>query len=435
MKMLIKSAFPYHDKVEGKHMNQNDWYQIDNVAKVFLATCANRDTRTLRVSCTLKEDILPDLLQQALLETIEIRPQFQVRIRRGVFWHYMESTDILPQVTEEKGRVCPLLYTPGHRNNLHYRVTYFHNRINVDLFHALTDGTGAMEFLNILVLHYLRLMYPGRFDDIATHSGASADDLLENSFKHYFDNMSLRTPEGKKSYHPTGLRLPYEQLQFFELQMPIADILPKAKALSVSLTSYIGARLMEAMYMDMPSRKKKLPVTVSLPVNLRNYYPSQTFRNFFNSVNVSHVFSETDTLDDLAKEFDVSLKLNLTPEKIKAQMDHYETLENIAAIRLVPLVFKQIAVRQGSRRQAKKVSLVLSNMGVQKPPAELMHYIQNYSGFCSSTNLFVTMFSYNGTLTLGISSPYNRTHVLKDFVRNLTRDDIHVRANATEVIR
>ncbi len=416
-------------------MSQNNWYQVDNVAKVFLATCSKRDTRTLRVSCTLKQDIDPELLQQALLSTIQIRPQFQVRIRRGVFWHYMEGTDLLPEVVEENGRVCPVLYAPGRGSSLHYRVSYFKNRINLDLFHAISDGTGALEFLNILVLDYLKLCYPGNFTDIANHSGASAGDLTENSFKHFFKNVGLGGGESKKSYHPSGLRLPYEQLQFFELQMPVGDILPKAKALSVSLTSYLGARFMLAMWKDMPSRMKQQPVTVSLPVNLRNYYPSNTSRNFFNNVNVTHVFTEDTTLDELAREFDENLKSNLTPENIKAQMDRYETMEFVAPVRVVPLFIKQAAIKYFSRQQDKNVSLVLSNLGVQKPPEELVPYIENYSAFCSSSNMFCTVSSYNGTLTLGISSPYNNTGVLKDFVRDLTSDGIAVRAYATEVIR
>ena len=132
-------------------MGSDKWYKVDNVAKVFLATVSKRDTRTLRVSCTLKEEVDPDLLQQAVLSAIQDRPQFQVRIRRGIFWHYMEDTDILPQVTQESERICPLLYVPA-KAMLHYQVTYFGKRINLELFHALSDGTGALEFLNIIVL-------------------------------------------------------------------------------------------------------------------------------------------------------------------------------------------------------------------------------------------------------------------------------------------
>ena len=415
-------------------MSRENWYQVDNVAKVFLATASKRDTRTLRVSCYLKEDIVPELLQEAVENAIQVRPQFQVRIRRGIFWHYMEDTDIRPVVTEEHDRVCPILYMPG-RMMLHYRVTYFGNRINLDLFHAISDGTGALEFLNIIVAEYLHLYYPNDMEDVMIHSGAGEDELNQDSYKQFFGSMGLKGSGLKKSYHPGGLKLPYDQLQFFEVHVDTEDLLPKAKELGVSLTSYIGARYMLAIKSDMPPRKAKTPITVSLPVNLRNYYPSHTSRNFFNNVNVSHTFTEEISLEDLAKEFDEQLKTNLNEENIKKQMDNYETMEYVAPVRAVPLFIKQLVVRYGSKKNDEKVSLVLSNLGVQKPPKEMAKYIENYSAFCSSMNLFSTMSSYDGDLTLGITSPYSNTRVVKNFVRELTAEGIHVRVNATEVIR
>lgn len=415
-------------------MGRDNWYKVDNVAKVFLATAAKRDTRTLRVSCTLWDEIDQEVLQEAVNQAIQERPQFQVRIRRGVFWHYMEDTDLQPEVKEEHRRVCPILYKPG-RAMLHYRVTYYHNRINLDLFHAISDGTGALEFLNIIVSYYLELKYPDRFKDIASHSGASQDDLNQDSYKQFFGSMGLKPSTLKYAYHPSGLKLPYDQLQFFELQVPTADILPKAKEAGVGLTSYIGARLMLAIKADMPPRKVKKPINVSMPVNLRNYYPSNTSRNFFNNINVAHTFTEDISLSDLAKEFDEKLKANLTEENIKKQMDNFETMEYVIPVRAVPLFIKQIVVRYGSKVTDKKVSVVLSNLGVQRPPEELTSMIKNYSGFCSSSNLFMVMSSYNGVLTLGVTSPYTNTRVIKNFVRGLSEDGMQVTAYATEVIR
>ena len=415
-------------------MGSDSWYKVDNVAKVFLATLTKRDPKSLRVSCTLKEDIDPDLLQKALLSAIQDRPQFQMRIRRGLFWHYMENTDILPEVSEESDRVCPLLYIPA-RTMLHYRVTYFGKRINLDMFHALSDGTGALEFLDIIVLDYLRLRYPGKFDNVKIHSGASADDLSQDSYRQFFGNMGLSGVSSfKKAFHPTGLKHPYDQLQFFEIRMPTDQILPRAKDIKVSLTSYVGACWMMAIRDVMPQRKRKMPVTMTLPVNLRNYYPSYTSRNFFNNVSVTHVFDGDISLDDLAVEFDASLRSQLTQENIKKQMDNFETMEYVAPIRPVPLFIKQLVVRHGKKLADRKVTMVLSNLGKLTPPEEVGEKISNYSTFCSSENLFSTMSTFGGVLTFGVSSPYQNTGVVKNFVRTLSRAGIDITVFATEVI-
>ena len=192
---------------------------------------------------------------------------------------------------------------------------------------------------------------------------------------------------------------------------------------------------MMAIYDDMPPRKRNLPVTVSLPVNLRNYYPSQTARNFFNSVNVTHVFDRDITLEELAAEFDKSLKSQLTEENIKKQMNSFETMEYVAWVRAVPLFIKQFVVRYFSKRANKRVSMVFSNLGVLNPPGNLGEQIENFSGFCSSNNLFSTMFSYNGEMTLGIASPYVNTGVIKNLVRGLSASGVDIRVYATEVIK
>ena len=415
-------------------MGSDNWYKVDNVAKVFLATVSKRDTKTLRVSCTLKEKIDRELLQEAVLSAIQDRPQVQMRIRRGLFWHYMEETDILPEVQEESGRVCPPLYAPA-KTMLHYRVTYFGCRINLDMFHAISDGTGALEFLNIIVLDYLKLRYPKEFDDVTIHSGASADDLSQDSYKQFFENMNLSgSASFRKAFHPGSIKLPYNQLQFFEIHMPTGQILPMAKELNVSLTSYIGARWMIAIQNMMPPRKRNMPVTVTLPVNLRNYYPSYTSRNFFNNVSVTHVFDREISLDELASEFDASLKNQLTEENIRKQMDSFETMEYVAPVRPVPLFIKQLVVKHGKKLADRKVSMVLSNLGVLSPPEAVGSKIDNYSTFCSSEHLFSTMSAFGETLTLGVSSPYQNTDAIKNFVRSLTKEGVDISVYATEVV-
>lgn len=415
-------------------MSSDNWSKLDNVAKVFLATHTKRDTRSLRISMTLSEAIDPEILQKALLSAIKSRPQFQVRIRRGFFWHYLDSTDAIPKVQPEKDRPCPVLYGREYENPLHYSVSYHKNRINLDMFHALTDGTGALEFLKSIVLRYLRLKYPEEMKDVSYGPSGSATELGQNSFKQFYDKGKNIDFTKKKAYHIRGTKLSQNQLQFFEAQMPSADVLAKAKECKVSLTSYLGALMMMAIYKDMPLLKRKKPISISVPVNLRNFYPSETLRNFFNSVNVMHVFQGDETIESLAKEFDEQLKANLTKEKIQQQMNNFQRLENIFFIRMVPLFVKQPVVKYFSKRNDKQVSAVLSNMGVLKLPEEMQPYVKGYSAHCSHHALFTTICSYDGTISFGITSAYRSTNVIKNFIRSFSKEGIPVTIYATEVL-
>ena len=79
--------------------------------------------------------------------------------------------------------------------------------------------------------------------------------------------------------------------------------------------------------------------------------------------------------------------------------------------------------------------MTFSNMGVQKPPKSLGEHIENYSGFCSTNTIFSTMFGYADHLTLGVSSAYMNTGVVKNLVRTLSGSGVDITVNATEVIR
>jgi hypothetical protein len=141
------------------------------------------------------------------------------------------------------------------------------------------------------------------------------------------------------------------------------------------------------------------------------------------------------SLEELAKEFDESFKSKLDPESIKKQMDSFETMEFFAPVRAVPLFIKQPVVRYFSKKSDSKASMVFSNLGIMSPPGDMGERIENYSGFCSANKIFSTMFSYNGELTLGISSPLSNTGVIKNFVRYLSGTGVNIKAYATEVIR
>lgn len=67
-----------------------------------------------------------------------------------------------------------------------FRVLYYERRISLEVFHALTDGNGALMFLKELVYQYLRLVHPeiGKGDRMELHEETTVD--REDSYlKHY----------------------------------------------------------------------------------------------------------------------------------------------------------------------------------------------------------------------------------------------------------
>lgn len=62
-----------------------------------------------------------------------------------------------------------------------FRVTYYKNRINLEVFHVLTDGMGGINFLRELTYQYLRLAHPKlretQGDQLSADTSLNREDL------------------------------------------------------------------------------------------------------------------------------------------------------------------------------------------------------------------------------------------------------------------
>ena len=83
-------------------------------------------------------------------------PTFAVRIRKGAFWYYLEHNSAPgPFLKEDVSDPCqPVRFKED--NGWLVRFYYYRNRISIEVFHALSDGGGAIVFFRTLLAEYLR---------------------------------------------------------------------------------------------------------------------------------------------------------------------------------------------------------------------------------------------------------------------------------------
>ena len=128
------------------------WYRLDNAAKIFPPSKNKYDAKIFRFSVSLKENIDKNILESALKITLEEYPVFKSILKKGFFWYYLEESNIKPIVVEEHLRPCSAF----DNGNL-FQVTYYKKRINLEVNHALTDGTGTLTFLKSLTANYINI--------------------------------------------------------------------------------------------------------------------------------------------------------------------------------------------------------------------------------------------------------------------------------------
>ena len=179
------------------------WRKLDNAAKLYSAASNKKDTRVFRFYCELKEEVNPKALQEALNQTIETFPTFLMVLRKGLFWHYLEPCNLRPIVKEEYKEPCSRLYIRDKKTLL-FEVTYYKKRINFEVFHVLTDGTGATEFLKELVKNYLYLVHKeeGLEQITLLPEDMTVQDQEDDSFLKYYSKNQKR-PKKRKCFSDT----------------------------------------------------------------------------------------------------------------------------------------------------------------------------------------------------------------------------------------
>ena len=134
------------------------WLRLDNAAKIYPAARRKNWSNLFRQSVTLKDDVDTSVLKSALDVTVKRFPSIAARLRGGAFWYYLQQVEEAPEIREEYS--YPLTYMNNEEmKKCAFRVIVFKNRIAVELFHSLTDGTGALVFLKSLTAEYLEQKY------------------------------------------------------------------------------------------------------------------------------------------------------------------------------------------------------------------------------------------------------------------------------------
>lgn len=464
-------------------MTRRAWVRLDNASNIFLAARTDADPKMFRLSADLDHDVDPRLLQEALDATYERYPLYHAVLHRGVFWHYLQDSDLRPVVAPEDRHTCSPVYDPDRRTLL-FRVVYHRRRIALEVFHALSDGTGALWFLTDLIDEYVRrhLAPPVQGDGAPAASGHPGSEappadpqpthgLTADSFSHYFRRRRRRpaaadsafsgaatapmlrlTPEltpgagstekTSSEYPPSprrvfrvkGTRTPDNRPRLIELTMPAAEVLALAKGEGVSLTMYLLAVFFESVRLAAGDLGTRRTLAASVPVNLRQFFPSTSARNFFATVRVEHTYGEgPDDLGTLCRRLDAQFRDKITPEALEKKLRRFIRLERMPALRILPRPFKDAILAVVNEGTNRGLSVAISNLGLVRLPEPADSHVGRMLFHVSAVRPQFCAVTHAGFLTISFTSPFTETAHVREFTRLLTAQGIDVAVAAARV--
>lgn len=423
-----------------KHSENLKWHRLDNTANIFPVINNLQFSGVFRIGAVLREEVRPELLEKALRLVLPHFEVFHVQLRTGIFWYYMETNRHTPCV--EKEQFYPCRFIRRYENSSYpFRTGYYQNKIYLEIFHALTDGYGAIQFMKELIARYLRLAHPEDFSD-HSQSGDQADDtgfplentsnVCEDSYLKYYRKQKVKGYRKAHAYQIQQPKLDYPQNSVIHGHLKIASVKAAASRYQVSITQYLASVLVYTIYKEYLSREKKsASICINIPVNLRQFFPSETTMNFFSIVLAQMQFEKGRpcTFEEVIRLLTEDFKRQADPAWLEKQISYNVANEKNLLIRLVPLPIKSLGVRFLYNRSSKSFTTTLSNLGIIQMKPEYEPYIQNFHfimGASESQPIKCVAVSFRDEMIFTISSVWKTSHLEDAFWNHLRKDGIEL---------
>lgn len=411
------------------------WYRLDLSAIVY-PTLQRRDFSSVyRLSVLLKEDVNPDVLQQAVDIAMKRFPTYKSAMRKGLFWRYLEpNNNPGPIVQKDVRNFC--MPMPFKSNNRYLvRFYWYGRRIALEAHHSLGDGTGGMFLLQTVTAVYLRLLgHPIANDGFVLDVDSEPDpEEFEDAYMRYANAQVRPARPAEKTYRVRGTKEPFYTLNVIDGIMSVKEVMQVAKRYNATVTEYLNAVLLYSLLQKQEHdfHLKLRPVRIAMPVNLRRFFPSKTLRNF-----ITMVYPSIDprlgefTFEEIVAHVHNYMRYYINEKFLKGDITTNAATKRNPFIRIVPLFIKDFVVRLFyTRVQDKNSSAGLTNLGAVYVPDDMKPYLERfdiYMGIPYSQRTNCAIASFGDTLTVNFASCIIEADVERRFFQKLVEDGIAV---------
>ena len=407
------------------------WRRLDTSAIMYPLISGELNTNVYRISIVLKQEIQEVLLQEALNIVLPKFPLFNTRLRQGIHWYYLEENgQPAPSVVKENTYPCQVINMQKNRNYL-FRVTYFRRRINLEVYHVLTDGLGAGIFIRELVYQYLRLAVPSLGEAHGDTLSASTSLNTENRFWQNYEKQPLRPYRYEEAYQLKEAGLPRGQTGILTGMVSVNAVREAARRHRASVNEYLVAAMNYAVYENRRhSMRSGKPIITCVPVNMRPYLKSVATSNLFVNVFARFVPDGRElTFDDVLRAVQESLHSQINQEHLEELFSRNISSADNLLSRMIPMVFKRLYLKHSYNRSVKGTTMTVSNLGSLKLEEEYAAYVERFVILLSRAKgqgLKLCIASYKDEMALSFTSAFKSAAIPETFFRFLVKDGVGV---------
>lgn len=354
-------------------MMKNNRMEIDLIGQYYTSINNHKQPGIFALSVYLKEDIKPEVLQQAVKDLMKRLPFLNGRVHKGFFSYQYEMIRDIPKV--EPDIVEPLFCDYYNRGKGHMiKVVYGKSLFTVKATHSICDGRGLSKITIALLIRYFELLgininKDGYIDCNEKGCPEEAEDAAKRFFRRPPYNSRQKARNAKKIYVPAG---EISEKQYVFTKTFEAD---KIKAEAKKYNATVGEYLLAHIFYVLAKKRKEEhgtgSINCSVQIDCRSFFPSKSLRSFVTDTNVVMPESEdfSGIIHGVTEQF----------QKITAK-SVYETLyplqQTLECASFVPRNVKSFVMKYMARTAAENTTTGISNLGLIKLPDEIKNYVE-----------------------------------------------------------
>ena len=415
------------------------WYRLDSAGILYSALQREEYSAIYRFSAQMAQPVEPPALQRAILRIMPRFPSFAVRIRRGLFWYYLEPNPAPgPFLKEDVSDPCqPDRFRDD--DGWLVRFYYYRSRISIEVFHALSDGAGAMVFFRALLAEYLRQtgVDVPEGEGIPSPGEPPRPEELEDAYTRYAGKHAFGLRRLPRAYANLGTPEPFYTFHVTMGFVPLDRVRERARHYGASITEYLSAVLIQVL-LDKQKRehpRRERPVALAIPINLRGWFPSETVRNFITTVRpyIDPALGDY-TFPEIVSQVRHFMKLHINRQELQAAFTGNVRFTRNVLLRAVPVALKNPVMALNYRMLGvRPYTCTYTNPGAFTVPPAMAEHIRGMEvilGQATVPRAHCASISYGNTLEITFAGTQKETDTERDFFRFLVAEGIPVRVES-----
>ena len=406
---------------------------LDNAAKIYPAAMTKKWNAVFAISVYLKEHVNKNQLKKAVADLSKRFPSFYVCLKRGMFWDYFYKAKDL-DIISESNDICKPINTKDKKRPL-FRINVNGCEIRCEFFHAVTDGSGAMEFVKALILRYFELCgyeINGAVDyGIKECKDKPSENEFEDDFLKIYDGSSGTARKGGSAYQ---IKIESENERFYrnEVCIPLTPLKKLTKKYNCTITQFIAAAYSMALidtYSD-DDRASKKPLRLSIPVNLRKYWKSSTLRNFSSFITADISPDGKTSFESVLGAIKNEMSSKISKEQLFEDVCRNVADEKMLISQIAPSFLKRPVMKTAFRLFGENnYTSTVTNLGAVKLPPEMEEHINMITVTLGKTYINpinCAVVSFEDTLCATLSFAGNGFRIVRYFMDILSSKGLKV---------